>query len=130
MGFVDYCDKAPSRRKLLNGEMPKWVGNSKRSRYIAAVILSTPPWVDRKQLRNLKAEAARLTAETGVLHTLDHIVPMNHPLVCGLTVPWNIRIVPNRTNMAKSNKWLPGQMDLFGDEHRDCAPPQGDLFNP
>lgn len=128
MGLIDYCNKAPSRRKLLVGEEPKWVANSKRKRYITAVILSTPPWVDRAALRRLKAEAAELTAKTGVLHTLDHIVPMNHPMVCGLTVPWNLRIVPWRVNSAKSNTWYSGQLELFDNERLDYRPKQGDLF--
>lgn len=128
MGLIDFCNKAPSRKRLLNGDTPNWIRNSKRAPYIISVILSTPPWVDRAQLRRMKAEAARLTRETGFLHTLDHIVPMNHPLVCGLTVPWNLRIVPSYHNLAKSNKWLPGQRDLFGEERADIAPQQGDLF--
>ena len=113
MGMVDYVPKAPSREKLLRGEMPAWIANSKRSRYIAAVVLSAPPWVKRSELQALKAEAARISVETGVLHVLAHKVPLNHPLVCGLTVPWNLEIKPWRVNASESNWFTPDQLELF-----------------
>jgi hypothetical protein len=113
MGLVDYVHKRPSREKLLRGEMPTWIANSKRSRYIAAVVLSAPPWVSRKDLHAMKAEAARVTVSTGHLHVLAHIVPLNHPLVCGLTVPWNLEIVPWQVNASASNWFTPDQMEMF-----------------
>ena len=33
--------------------------------------------------------------------------------VCGLTVPWNIQVVPWDLNGAKGNNWCPEQDDLF-----------------
>src|SRR5687767_11838618 len=113
MGLVDYVHKAPSRRMLLRGETPTWIANSKRGRYIAAVVLSAPPWVDRKVLHAMKAEAARITRETGTLHVLAHKVPLNHPLVCGLTVPWNLEIKPWRVNASESNWFTPDQLEMF-----------------
>jgi hypothetical protein len=113
MGFVHYCNKAPSRRRLVDGDVPAWIANSKRSRYIAAIVLSTPPWVNRKELFALHEAAQGLTRATGLLHTLDHIIPVNHPLVCGLTVPWNLRVTTWRVNASKSNKWCPGQLEMF-----------------
>lgn len=115
MGFVHYLGRAPSRAKLVAGEVPAWIANSSRRKYIAAVVLSAPPWVDRKALYALHEQAQALTRETGVPHHLDHIVPLNHPRVCGLTVPWNLTISTARVNMAKSNHWCPEQMELSFD---------------
>lgn len=110
--MTDYV-RGPSREKLLKGEVPAWIANNKRSSYIISVVLSAPPWVDRKALRALKTEAAAMTLATGVLHVNDHIIPLNHPNVCGLTVPWNLRIVPWRVNASKGAKWCPDQMEMF-----------------
>ena len=113
MGMVDYLGRGPSRAALLRGEVPAWIANSPRRDYIAAVILSAPPWVDRKELRALQNLARWETVMHRELHVLDHIVPLNHPRVCGLTVPWNLQVIPWRVNAAKSNRWLPEQQELF-----------------
>lgn len=111
MSMVDYVGR--SRVRLVAGDMPAWISNSRRERYIAQVVLSAPPWVDRWELYALKHTAAALTIMTGELHVLDHIVPLNHPQVCGLTVPWNLRIVRWRVNASKGAKWNPDQLELF-----------------
>lgn len=113
MGFVHYLGRAPSRVRLIAGDTPHWIANSKRRKYISAVVLSAPPWVDRKALYALHEQAQALTRTTGRPHQLDHIVPLNHPRVCGLTVPWNLQIMEKGPNMAKSNHWCPEQMELF-----------------
>ena len=113
MGMLDYLGRAPSRQRLLAGDTPAWVANSDRAPYIIAVLLSAPPWVCLKTLRKLQAEARALTEATGQLHVLDHIVPLNHPRVCGLTVPWNIQIVHWKVNAVKNNHWNPDQLSLF-----------------
>jgi hypothetical protein len=48
-----------------------------------------------------------MTAETGVQHSVDHIVPLIHPLVCGLHCPANLRVIPLADNIRKSNNWWP-----------------------
>lgn len=114
MGWIHYLGRSPSRAALLRGEVPRWIANSRRAGYIARVLLSAPPWVDLDALRALAAEAQRMTALTGRLHVLDHEIPLSHPRVCGLTVPWNIRVRHWRANASKGNRWTPPeQLELF-----------------
>ena len=113
MGFLDYLGRAPSRRRLIAGDPPAGVVNSRRRNYITAVILSAPPWVDRKELEGFRTRAIWATTMTGVPHVIDHIVPLNHPRVCGLTVPWNLQVIPAKANAAKGNHWCPEQEEMF-----------------
>ncbi len=92
------------RAKILAGEeLPRWVRRHKRIDYIIAVALSAPPWIKRRDFAKLYAERDLRTAATGVRHVLDHIIPITHPLVCGLTVPWNMKAIDWRANSRKSN---------------------------
>lgn len=119
MGFVHYLWRPPTRLKLLAGVKPPWIANNSRGKYLAQIVLSTPPWLSREQRAEIMAmheEAKRLTATTGILHVLDHKEPVNHPDVCGLTVPWNLQIVTWRVNAAKGNRRPnPDQRELFSE---------------
>ncbi len=78
-----------------------------------ARILATPPWADFNAIREVYREADRLTAATGHKHQVDHIVPLNHPRVCGLHVDWNLRCLRATVNMSKGNYWCPEQLELW-----------------
>lgn len=78
---------------------------------------ATPPWADMKAIALLYKEAQRMTRLTGELYVVDHIVPKINPLVCGLHVHWNLRVIHWLENARKSNlTWpdMPGiQMELL-----------------
>jgi len=68
---------------------------------------ATPPWIDRKQkaeMRALYQIAITMTKTTGEQYVVDHIVPLRSDVVCGLHVPWNLRVITQEENLKKSNK--------------------------
>jgi hypothetical protein len=83
---------------------------------VRQAVLATPPWVERQQLKALADRRDELTRKTGIVHVLDHEIPISHPRVCGLNVPWNLKVVPRASNARKSNAWCQWHGELF-DEH-------------
>ncbi len=68
---------------------------------------ATPPWITKEQklaMRQLYLEAQKLTKLTGERYVVDHMVPLINPAVCGLHVPWNLRVITQEENLKKSNK--------------------------
>lgn len=76
--------------------------------YRAKQIKATPTWADARLMHVMYANATNLNADGrwGKFH-VDHIVPLNSPLVCGLHTHSNLRVVHATVNMAKSNKTWP-----------------------
>ena len=37
---------------------------------------------------------------------VDHIVPINNPIVCGLNVPWNFQYLTKKENEDKGNTFI------------------------
>lgn len=70
----------------------------------AQKIRATPKWANQEKIKAVYADAERISVETGVLHHVDHIVPLIHPLVCGLHVDYNLRPLPAIDNIKKGNK--------------------------
>lgn len=72
---------------------------------------ATPPWLTRKQktqIRQLYQIAITSTQTTGEQYVVDHIYPLRSEFICGLHVPWNLRVITREENHAKSNQ-LPGE---------------------
>jgi len=78
----------------------------------ALKLQATPVWADMQKIEAIYEEARRLTNETGVLHEVDHIYPLQGKTSCGLHVHTNLRVLTrsaNRAKGAKIDKGLPTQ---------------------
>jgi hypothetical protein len=64
-----------------------------------------PKWVNKSDIVVIYTEAEARTKETGILHHVDHVVPLKHPSICGLHVPWNLQVITATENLKKSNRF-------------------------
>lgn len=71
-------------------------------------IKATPSWADEERINEQYRMADMLSALHGVPYQVDHIVPLNSPLVCGLHVHWNMQVMSSQENQSKSNRYWPG----------------------
>jgi hypothetical protein len=77
-------------------------------------LRSQPPWADHKKMLKFYEQAQALTKQTGIVYSVDHIVPIRSQLVCGLHVEHNLQVIPRDDNGRKSNfSWpdMPGPLD-------------------
>ena len=68
----------------------------------------TPTWLteaDHTEMREIYHNARRLSEKTGVLHQVDHVIPLWGEKVSGLHVPWNLQILTAKENQSKSNNF-------------------------
>jgi hypothetical protein len=84
---------AAKKRRDKFPEKHRAYSNSRRRKLRTA----TPLWADKKAILTLYEQAQR----QGL--TVDHIIPINHPLVCGLHVPDNLGLLTLEENTRKQN---------------------------
>lgn len=101
-----YMPKGPGYKEALAEEC-EVCPDAGRRRYLV-MQMATPPWADQMEILAVYMERDRITAETGIEHHVDHIVPLQHPLVCGLHVPANLRVMVGEENVRKSNTFTVG----------------------
>lgn len=78
--------------------------NAKRR---ANKIQATPSWCETEEIKELYRQCKLITEQTGIKHHVDHIVPLQSNLVCGLHCLANLQIIPAIENISKNNRHWP-----------------------
>lgn len=66
-----------------------------------------PKWANKEKIKEIYKQANKMTLETGILYQVDHIIPLNSKLVCGLHVETNLQILTKSENCKKGNRFKP-----------------------
>lgn len=77
-----------------------------RARRRAAELQAIPAWADFDRIAKIY-ELAKQLRELGCEVHVDHIVPLQSPLVCGLHVHDNLRVILATDNASKANRHWP-----------------------
>lgn len=104
-----------ARKQCYNREyMKRWstlnrdVRNSREAKRRANKTMATPVWLTKDQLSeidNIYWLAKDLKNTSGQDYHVDHIIPLKGKNVCGLHVPWNLRVLPADLNIKKGNRF-------------------------
>ena len=74
---------------------------------------AVPNWLtleQKKEIRKLHLKQRQIRDTQNKEYHIDHIVPLNGETVCGLHVPWNLQLIPEKEHLSKSNNWEWGCM--------------------
>jgi hypothetical protein len=99
----------PELMRVQKERLAQWTkdkANAKTSARRAARQRALPQWVDERDKQEilwLYTWARVMSRFTGIPHEVDHIVPLKHPLVCGLHVPANLQVITETANRLKHN---------------------------
>lgn len=87
-----------SRDKYRINNLDKFAAKEAKRRAIK--YNATPSWLNKEDYENISKiyELAQY-----LKFHVDHIVPLKNKKVCGLHVPWNLRVIPPKDNMKKHN---------------------------
>jgi hypothetical protein len=70
-------------------------------------LRATPSWANPFFIAEAYDLAQRRSKATGFKWHVDHVVPLQSPLVCGLHVENNLQVIPASVNHAKGNRHWP-----------------------
>lgn len=65
-----------------------------------------PIWANIDTIKSIYEISKELTKRTGIKHEVDHVIPIKHPLVCGLHVENNLQVISEKENRVKSNNFI------------------------
>jgi hypothetical protein len=81
--------------------------NQRTANRRAKKLMATPKWANKFFMEEIYDLCKRRTKALGVSHHVDHIVPLNSKLVCGLHCEANLRVIPSFENHSKNNRYWP-----------------------
>lgn len=89
------------------------VGLASSHRYRVRRLHATPKWADDALMLEFYVEAQMRKQATGIEHAVDHIVPLQSPLVCGLHCQDNLQVITGVENSRKGNRFWEGMWGPF-----------------
>jgi hypothetical protein len=89
--------KNPDRKRAMDASFKaqnRTLVTSYKAAYRARKMRATPPWLTAEHWEDIR----KIYASCPPGHDVDHIVPLQGRSVCGLHVPWNLRVLTRDEN--------------------------------
>ena len=97
-------------RDQIRSKAKEWTKNNRHIKIAstakrrAALLNAIPPWADLNAIKLFYKWARDATRDTGIKWQVDHIYPLQSPVVCGLHVWENLQILTEESNKRKGNR--------------------------
>lgn len=107
---IEWNKKNPEKRKLAAKEYREKNTAKIRTYHVmrrAAHDMAKPKWANEFFIEEIYDLAKRRTKVLGYPWHVDHIVPIQSPIVCGLHVEHNLRVITWMENQRKGNRHWP-----------------------
>ena len=78
-----------------------------KANYRALKIKASVTWANLFYIEEIYELAVLRSKATGITHHVDHIVPLNSKIVCGLHCEANLQVIPGASNVSKGNRYWP-----------------------
>lgn len=109
--WIDYGDEAYRERKreasrrYYQRNKTKWDGQLRKRRKQEKLARRVATEADNQAIKRMKLEAQIRTIDSGVKHEVDHIIPLVHEKVCGLSTKYNCQVLTKAANRRKGARF-------------------------
>ena len=97
----DYARKSRANWRKNNKGHLNYLTRKRQKR----IKIATPIWANQNNIRQIYIKSAQRSLNEKLEYHVDHIIPIQNKLVCGLHVPENLQIILKKENLSKGNKF-------------------------
>lgn len=104
--YSKFFEKRQKTSKLIRARNRAIIIAANKERQVRK-LQAMPKWADKQKITDIYKIRQKISDDTGVIHHVDHIVPLKSSIVCGLHCEDNLQVIPAIDNMRKCNKYWP-----------------------
>lgn len=97
---IEHCKKV--RRDYAKNNRGRL--NALEAKRHAQKLKATPIWANQQKMLKMYEQCQQMNEDTNIVHNVDHIVPLQSDIVCGLHCEDNLQILTKDENLKKGNK--------------------------
>ena len=106
---ISLLEREKIKNNIIKSEKKFWIRTAAHRecvrKYQAKKRQAFPKWADREKIKEIYNLAEEKTQSSGIIHEVDHIVPLAGKNVCGLHNEHNLQVLTKEENRKKTNNF-------------------------